>query len=200
MNHLKEFKKYQGLDGKIPHNRIDITGRKFDRLTVVGLGGKRGRLLYWECKCDCGNTTFVQAARLKNGSSRSCGCLQKSQPAPNWSGYKDLSKTYWQVCKNGAKYRKLPFTITMQEAYELLEKQNFKCVLSGVPIQLYRNYAQRKNRHLQTASLDRIDSSKGYTIDNIQWLHKYVNFMKTDFSQNEIIDWCHKISDHQRHS
>jgi len=201
MNHRKPFEKYQHIDGKIPHNRKDLTGETFTNLTVVGLGGKRDRLLYWECKCKCGNTTFVQAAKLNAGKIRSCGCIQKNQPSPNRGGYKELSQTYWSKMQMGAKHRNLEFAITAQQAYELLEKQQFKCALSGVPIKLSaKYYSSFKNgrRTEQTASLDRIDSSKGYTIDNIQWLHKEVNFIKTDFSQNEIIDWCHKISDYQR--
>ena len=42
-----------------------------------------------------------------------------------------------------------------------------------------------KKRHndSKTASLDRIDSSKGYTEDNIQWVHKDVNQMKMDLPE-----------------
>ena len=51
-----------------------------------------------------------------------------------------------------------------------------------------------KMRHNKsTASLDRIDSSKGYTIDNIQWLHKDINKMKWDFSQEKFLELCKKI-------
>lgn len=44
-----------------------------------------------------------------------------------------------------------------------------------------------------TASLDRIDSSKGYIEGNVQWVHKYVNVMKWDFSMEEFLDICRKI-------
>lgn len=49
-----------------------------------------------------------------------------------------------------------------------------------------------------TASLDRIDSSRGYEIDNIQWVHKDVNKMKMGLSQNEFIDICKIISKNNR--
>jgi hypothetical protein len=48
--------------------------------------------------------------------------------------------------------------------------------------------------NLTTASLDRIDSSKGYTIDNVQWVHKTVNLMKRELNQQDFIDICNKIS------
>ena len=49
-----------------------------------------------------------------------------------------------------------------------------------------------------TASLDRIDSSKGYTIDNVQWVHKKVNMMKKDMSDSEFIAWCNEISSYRK--
>lgn len=60
-------------------NRLDLTGMKFNRLTVIRLsdvrtfsGEKR-----WECRCDCGNLKTVQSYHLTHGESRSCGCLVK---------------------------------------------------------------------------------------------------------------------------
>lgn len=39
-------------------------------------------------------------------------------------------------------------------------------------------------------SLDRIDSSKGYEIGNVQWVTKYINWAKNDLSQKDFIDLC----------
>jgi hypothetical protein len=44
-----------------------------------------------------------------------------------------------------------------------------------------------------TASLDRIDSSSGYTVNNIQWVHKMVNGLKGFLSNDEFIFWCQKV-------
>ena len=44
------------------------------------------------------------------------------------------------------------------------------------------------------ASLDRIDNDGNYTIDNIQWVHKDVNFMKRTYNQEYFIDMCSKIA------
>ncbi len=49
----------------------------------------------------------------------------------------------------------------------------------------------------RTASLDRIDSSKGYTKDNIQWVHKHVNLMKHKFDQKYFVDICKLIANHE---
>lgn len=57
-------------------NRVDLTGRKFGRWTVVqyaGPGGHGGQAT-WECVCDCGVTRVVEGGSLKKGVSQSCGC------------------------------------------------------------------------------------------------------------------------------
>lgn len=56
--------------------RFDITGNRYGRLTVIKrvlISDKRAR---WECKCDCGETTVVRGSSLRNGNTRSCGCLR----------------------------------------------------------------------------------------------------------------------------
>lgn len=48
----------------------DLTGQKFNRLTVVKYLSKSK----WLCKCDCGNETIVLTGHLKSGHTKSCGC------------------------------------------------------------------------------------------------------------------------------
>ena len=53
----------------------DLTGLKFNRLTVVEYVGKdRHKRNKWRCKCDCGKFTVVDSTKLKNGRTKSCGC------------------------------------------------------------------------------------------------------------------------------
>ena len=56
----------------------DLTGQRFGRLTAVRPTEERsGRSVVWECVCDCGNTAFVAAGRLKSGDTKSCGCVKR---------------------------------------------------------------------------------------------------------------------------
>lgn len=58
----------------------DLTGKKFNRLTVLGLGDKNSSgQIQWKCQCDCGNIVFVPTAYLKSGHTKSCGCLSKEK-------------------------------------------------------------------------------------------------------------------------
>ena len=55
--------------------RVDISGQKFGRLTVLKFAGNNK----WECRCDCGNITLVSSQKLKSGHTKSCGCFQRDR-------------------------------------------------------------------------------------------------------------------------
>jgi len=107
-----------------------------------------------------------------------------------YKGYYDLSGKYWYDLKYNANKRGLSFCpdLTIEYAWELFLKQNKKCALSGLDIALYPDIKTRN-----TASLDRKDNTKGYSKDNIQWLHKSVNNLKYKMSNEETIEVCRKI-------
>jgi hypothetical protein len=54
----------------------DIAGRKFGKLTTVGMVGKYKRMAVWRCKCECGEYTEVVICNLTSGNTKSCGCLK----------------------------------------------------------------------------------------------------------------------------
>ena len=58
--------------------RIDISGQKFGRLTVVEFShtGKWGKAV-WACVCDCGNEKLIYGEDLKSKNTSSCGCLHR---------------------------------------------------------------------------------------------------------------------------
>ena len=59
------------------NNFIDLTGNRYGRLVVIEKVEHPGRYVYWLCQCDCGNKVAVMGKSLKNGNTRSCGCLRK---------------------------------------------------------------------------------------------------------------------------
>lgn len=61
---------------------MDMTGHKCGRLTVVAraANNKAGRAM-WHCRCECGVTVVVWGAALRNGTTRSCGCLNREATA-----------------------------------------------------------------------------------------------------------------------
>ena len=58
----------------------DLTGKKFNRLTVLFRDETATtKAIKWICQCDCGNTCSVAGSNLKNGHSKSCGCLNSEK-------------------------------------------------------------------------------------------------------------------------
>lgn len=55
-------------------------GQRYGRLTVVAKTDRRvSNRVVWECRCDCGNTTYVTSNHLANGNTKSCGCAGPAQ-------------------------------------------------------------------------------------------------------------------------
>ena len=69
----------EGNLGMIP--KIDLTGKKFGRLTVGDhfIRSPTTNQFMWHCVCDCGSEKFVEGAKLRDGHTKSCGCLHKEQ-------------------------------------------------------------------------------------------------------------------------
>ena len=58
----------------------DLTGQKFNRLTVLELGERNSSgQIQWKCRCDCGNIVLVTTTYLKTGHTKSCGCLNREK-------------------------------------------------------------------------------------------------------------------------
>ena len=57
---------------------IDLTGKRFGRLVVLGREDvpSKGKVRRWLCHCDCGNEPLVLGKHLRSGATTSCGCLR----------------------------------------------------------------------------------------------------------------------------
>lgn len=149
-----------------------------------------------ECLCKCGNSFKAKFAEVNRGAITSCGCGY-SEHNKRYKGIENLSGSYLCRIKHNAKNRKIDFSVTIEEMHQIYKIQNGKCKISGENISLKRNNNLGEK---QTASLDRINSSKGYTKDNIQWVHKTINMMKQDFSEERFIELCKAVAAHNQES
>lgn len=156
---------------------------------------KHGRA-YVDVICSCGSEQKKLLPKHHIETMKSNGC-EKCSMFHTSTGYKLLSGDYWSLVINGAKKRNIDIFLSIKEAYELIEKQSFKCALSGLSICFNKNTTEGKkiNSNLKTASLDRIDSKKGYYLNNVQWVHKDINIMKNKYSQTYFIEMCKLVSD-----
>jgi len=53
---------------------VDLTGQRFDRLTVIGRAPRKARHAIWACACECGGATNAEGHDLRRGRVVSCGC------------------------------------------------------------------------------------------------------------------------------
>jgi hypothetical protein len=181
----------------------NIKDQVFDRLTAIKpLRKNSNRSWIWECRCSCGNTTEANISKLKLGLKTSCGCKPKENikprfkaKHPQWKGVGEMSGSFWCRIKACAKNRKIPFDLTQQEAWDLFLKQERRCALSGVTIAFAQNSKDLRDGK-NTASIDRIDSNKPYTISNVQWVHYDVNYMKHWLSTEYFVNWCRLVVEH----
>jgi hypothetical protein len=195
---IRRVKKWINLFNIKPrpkHTMKNLTGKRFGRLVVKGFIPKNLRnstTASWLCLCDCGVEKIIKASSLNRKLTTSCGCFKKEK---SYKGVKDLSGSYINRVKKGAKSRGIEFNITGEYLWSLFIQQKGKCAFSGIPIVLERNLT--KNYPKQTASLDRIDSDLGYVKGNVCWVHKIVNMMKGSLTLKDFLFFCDSIVRHK---
>tara|TARA_R100000951_G_scaffold88730_1_gene76812 strand:- start:3148 stop:3663 length:516 start_codon:yes stop_codon:yes gene_type:complete len=99
-----------------------------------------------------------------------------------------LRSSFARKYQTNAALRGIDWEVTFEYLADLLIEQDFKCALTGWNID-----AMEVNQN--TASLDRVDSHKGYIEGNIQWVHKMVNMSKQQYTQEKFIEMCAAVAD-----
>lgn len=174
----------------------DLTNKQFYRLKAIKIVKKpdnvksKNRGSWWLCECECGNQKIVRSTELLRGDTKSCGCGNRFEKSVHYKGVGKLPYSKFSHIKYNAIKRNLEFTITIEYAWGLFVKQNGKCFYTQKEIEF-----RPRNSGFITASLDRIDSSKGYIEGNVVWAHKDVNIMKNVFSQTYFFELCKLIVD-----
>jgi hypothetical protein len=149
---------------------IDITGKEFNRLTVIRVNGRKNGQFCWLCECKCGKEVTVRGYCLRKGRTRSCGCYQPeatSRANTTHGQTKDyrISPEYASWC--GMKERCLNPNNPQYKNYggrgitvhpEWLD--SFDSFISHIGI-----IPSDGKRY----TLDRIDNEKNYTPGNVRW-------------------------------
>jgi hypothetical protein len=181
--------------------KVDLSGQEFDELRVLRFLGSRKvsgktRRIYL-VRCSCGYEFEIAGGRLtrKEGCrSKSCtSCKYKKLTGPNnsrWRGCGEISGNHWDHILRGARDRNFAVEITIEDAWLVFLNQERRCALTGQILEFTRGK--------RTASLDRIDSKKGYVDGNIQWIHKDVNRAKQHFDESRFIEICKMVADYRR--
>lgn len=146
---------------------------------------QKGHNIYFKVKCNNCKKEYDKPSHTFGLTM--CQCRKTINGAYNYRGTGNISSIYFNRVKERAILRNIEFLITPEQIFDKFNEQNRKCALTGLDITIERNYKKYKT---MTASLDRKDSKKAYSLDNIQWVHKDINRMKNCFSEDYFIDMC----------
>jgi len=181
----------------------DLHGMKFGKLTVVShqirrrLKSGKSRIWY-ECVCDCGGTKVVLASRLRRNITTHCGCLfsamnpnSLSYPKEMKPGEAGLNRLYKYVYLTNAKMSDREFSIDI-ETFRILTSSD--CFYCGSPPSKVMNRSKKNTYGAYLYNgLDRIDSSKGYTLDNVVRCCTDCNRGKMDLTREEFFSLVKRI-------
>ncbi len=112
-------------------------------------------------------------------------------PPKRYNLYSFPTTRYWKA-RNSALKRGLDFTVTMADLEELFQKQGQLCPYTGWKL----TFPAKSDSYDGTASLDRINSTKGYVEGNVQWVHKHINLMKLAHTHEEFVELCKAVAHH----
>ena len=179
--------------------RLDLKNKKIGMLTVIDYshsyvqpsGQKRA---YWDVICECGNKKKMSTGTLR-GNTKSCGCLflkkrkegfnKKEKGEANFN-YKYLSY------KNRAKTKKIDFLLSKESFRKIILEKCFYCGSEGE-----NHHTKRSTNGLFFSNgIDRVDSKKGYILDNCVSCCKKCNVMKNDLKKDDFINHIIKIYKH----
>lgn len=140
--------------------KSDLTNEIFERLLVISFSHKNHRgELYWLCKCNCGNTIVTQSGNLRQGRTKSCGCIHKESVSKH-----NMTKTRtfksWESMKQRCTNKKAP-------DYDRYGGRGIK--ICDKWIHSFENFLMDMGERPENTSLDRIDVNGDYEKENCRW-------------------------------
>lgn len=181
--------------------KLDLTGQRFGRLTVVECCGrsKDGQKVYL-CRCDCGTEKKVRSGNLRNGNTQSCGCLSAEKTA-------ERSRKRLLV-HGGCGTRLYSIWIDMRSRCTWNKAINWH-LYGGRGIKVcdewvnnftaFRDWAMT-NGYSDDLQLDRIDNDGNYEPDNCKWSTRSEQgnnrrtciYITINGATKSVSEWCEK--------
>lgn len=150
---------------------MDLVGQRYGRLVVIEFSHCRNKKRFWKCRCDCGNEVVVSRMQLRNGDTKSCGCLHKERSSENGKKNKKhgWSKHSLFNVHQGMIRRCEDFAC---KSYGYYGGRGIKVCNEWHDIETFVEWAMN-NDYKKGLEIDRIDNNGHYEPSNCRWVtHK----------------------------
>lgn len=154
-------------------NFKNITGGKFGRLKAFNFVKRKGGQSVWLCECECGNLSNVALGHLRDGNTKSCGCLHKEflKKLNTDHGLSYIDHRFYRTWKRLRQRCSNPNVLEYKNyggrGIKVSKKwQSFKNFFDNMYPSYKKHVAQYGEKN---TTIERMDNDKGYSKENCKW-------------------------------